>query len=124
MQGGLTHPPREPFGPTSLRWSNLSPAGRKEGGRSALSIVDWRGCRVGGLTLRRSPSDRLRFDGRPSGRPEEGWGIGWRKGTGVDAWRVDSPSKGVPWTDFATLVDLSTASLKEGRGMDGVSALA
>jgi hypothetical protein len=33
MHGGLTHPPRESFGPALLRSLTLFPAGRKEGGR-------------------------------------------------------------------------------------------
>jgi hypothetical protein len=39
MHGVLTHPPGESFGPTSLRWSTLSAASRKEGEKKENSLT-------------------------------------------------------------------------------------
>jgi hypothetical protein len=78
MRGRLTHPAKESFGP------------------GVASLVD--------------PLCRLRQRGREmvilyTASCKEGCGIGWCEYTGVDAWRVDSPSKGALRAGDTSLAD-------------------
>jgi hypothetical protein len=119
MHGVLTHPAREPFGPTSLRWSTFSPAGRKEGGRIALAVVDWRRCRVwmrGGLT---HPSFASLADPL-SGRPERGWKVAltvvdWRKSKVWMHGVLTHPPKESLGPTLLRWSTFSPAGRKEGR---------